>query len=166
MAKTSIITLYHTKRAFWYWFFTYLIVFVASGIVMKILEVNMVIPDDQAVSKVFSINSDAFADSMTYRWIIGLPLWILFSRYYFLQMKATHVLHIKAEAIQLTIFWVVLTIGADIFIWIVIPYLIHNHPWAFVKDSWPWLVLRYAVIYLSTTIGQAPAKQKIMNKRF
>jgi hypothetical protein len=155
----------HPNRAFWFWFFTYLIVFVLSGIVMKILESSDVIPDDQPISKVFSINSTAFAYSMTFRWILAFPLWYVFGRNYLLQLSAQHVRHIKFEAYGLVIFWVILTILMDILVWVIIPYFIGNHPLSFVNESWPWLVLRYAAIYAAVMFSRNPAIAKLMRKR-
>ncbi len=155
----------HPSRAFWQWFFTYLIVFVASGIVMKILEASDIIPDDQPVSKVFNVTSTAFAYSMTFRWILALPLWYAFGRDYFLKLNVQHVLRIKAEAVGLVIFWILLTAVLDIIVWMVIPYFLGKHPMAFVNESWPWLVLRYAIIYGAVMAARGPAIAKLMRKR-
>ena len=130
-----------------------------------ILQDNSILPGDEPGAKFFGVSTDAFAASMTFRWVLGLPLWIIFSRRYLLRQKLQHVLRLKIESVGLVLVWVMLTILADILVWIIIPYLLGNHPMAFVKESWPWLTLRYIVIYGSVMIGRIPAINYMMRKR-
>jgi hypothetical protein len=166
MLKSLQGVLRNPKRAILFWVVIYILISVISIAIMKILEVDLIIPDDDSPTHIFSTNSDAFADSMSFRWIIGLPFWILFGRNYFLRFKFKQAIEIKAEAFYLTILWVFLTIFADSIIWVLIPAILRYNAISFIMDSWPWLILRYALIYFSIELGRIPALRIVEKKRY
>lgn len=134
-----------------YWIVTLLVVglIVALGVLLRLPSAA-----DLGVSVG---QSPAYVQSMPYHPLLNLPAWVCFS---WLYLRTWQGENRQREAWRLGLFWVVISIVKDLFVWVLIPSPVQMTFHEMYVEYQPWLTLTYAVILLSPVLTQ-----RLMDRR-
>lgn len=127
-----------------YWIVTIL------GIVLTILFDVIFHPPTPQELGVSASQAPAYMMTLPYHPLLNLLVWPLFAWWYLRSFEPG--VSRRREAIQLGIFWSVITIVVDPIGWLLVPHIWRMTLKEFYIDYQPWITLVYLIIFLSPIV--------------